>query len=123
MGISEESPLTNTSPYLGCKRCTQIPVSTPFESLQKASIQSLTLKTIFLVAPASARRYSELQALGRNSPHIQFNSKVVNIRSVLGFLPKTANPEHTGETIFLPYLQYTGPRVMSGQSSEALYQN
>ena len=75
----------------------------PFEPLQMASIQSITFKTVFLVALASARRCSELQALGRSSPHIQFSSKGVNLRTVLGFLPKTANPQHIGETIFLPY--------------------
>ena len=75
----------------------------PFEPLHMASIQSLTLKTAFLVALASARRCSELHALGRSSPYIQFNSKGVQLCTVLGFLPKTANPKHIGETIFLPY--------------------
>ena len=75
----------------------------PFEPLQMASLQSLTLKTVFLVALASARRCSELQALGRSSPHIQFNSKGVSLCTVLGFLPKTANPKHIGENIVLPY--------------------
>lgn len=70
--------------------------------LQKeASLQSLTFKTVFLLALTSARRCSELQALGRNAPYTQFSLHGVRLCTVVGFLPKTANPSHIGQDIVL----------------------
>ena len=74
----------------------------PFEPLSEASLASVTLKTIFLVALASARRCSELQALGRHPPYIQWDDGGARLRTVVGFLPKTATPSHLGEDIYLP---------------------
>ena len=74
----------------------------PFEPLHETSLQAITLKTIFLVALTSARRCSELQALSRNAPCTRFESTGVRLRTVVSFLPKTANPAHLGQDIFLP---------------------
>jgi hypothetical protein len=74
----------------------------PFEPLDKCSLQALTFKLVFLVAVTSARRCAELQALGRNPPYIRKESQGYRLRTVLGFLPKTANPSHLGRDIFLP---------------------
>jgi hypothetical protein len=74
----------------------------PFEPLQRASLHALTFKTVFLVALTSVRRCSELQALGRNAPYIRFENGAVRLRTVLGFLPKTATPSCLGEDIVLP---------------------
>ena len=74
----------------------------PFEPLNEASFQALTFKTVFLIALTSARRCSELQALSRSAPYTQFSSHGVRLRTMLGFLPKTANPSHLGEDIYLP---------------------
>ena len=74
----------------------------PFEPLSRASLEALTFKTVFLVALASARRCSELQALARSSPYVRFEREGIRVRTTPGFLPKTANPTHLGEDIFLP---------------------
>ena len=74
----------------------------PFVPLRNCSLQALTFKLVFLVAVSSARRCAELQALGRHPPFIRFEKEGVRIRTVLGFLPKTANPSHLGADIFLP---------------------
>jgi integrase len=78
----------------------------PFEPLSKCGLQSLTFKTVFLVALASARRCSELQALGRASSHLRFENEGVRLRTVVGFLPKTATPNHLGRDIFLPSYEH-----------------
>jgi integrase len=76
----------------------------PFEPLKRASLHALTFKTIFLVAITSARRCSELQALGRSEPYLRFEEGTVRLRTVGGFLPKTANPSNMGADICLPSL-------------------
>ena len=45
----------------------------PYEPLREASLKHLTLKTVFLLAMASGRRRSELQALVFDPQYIQFN--------------------------------------------------
>ena len=47
----------------------------PYEPLREASLKHLTLKTIFLLAMASAGRRSELQALMFDQKYIQFKPK------------------------------------------------
>ena len=47
----------------------------PYEPLWEASLEHFTLKTVFLLAMASARRCSELQALKFDLQYIQFKPK------------------------------------------------
>ena len=44
----------------------------PYEPLREASLKHLTLKTVFLLAMASAGRCCELQALMFDQKYIQF---------------------------------------------------
>ncbi len=74
----------------------------PFAPLSSLSVKMLTLKTVFLLAITSARRCSELQALGRQSPFLRFEKYGVRFRTVFGFLSKTTSVSHSGEEIFLP---------------------
>lgn len=74
----------------------------PFEPVTKASLESITLKTVFLVAITTARRVSEIGALGRNSPYVREEQDGVRLRTRPGFLPKTATAEYLGQDIFLP---------------------
>lgn len=76
----------------------------PFEPMKSASLKHCTLKTVFLVAISSARRCSEIMALGRNEPYLRFEAGGVRIRPVPDFLPKTAVPWHLGQDIVLPDL-------------------
>lgn len=75
---------------------------TPFEPLTKCSLHALTFKLVFLVAITSARRCAEIQALGRGPGHLRFEKDGVRLRTVTGFLPKTATPSYLGQDIFLP---------------------
>ena len=53
----------------------------PYEPLREASLKHLTLKTVFLMAMASARRRSELQALVFDPQYIQFKPKGAKIKA------------------------------------------
>jgi hypothetical protein len=74
----------------------------PFEPLEGLDLKLLTFKTVFLVAITSARRVSEIQALGRFSPFARFEKENVCLNTIPGFLSKTANPSHLGQDIILP---------------------
>ena len=79
----------------------------PFEPLDSISLKMLTLKLVFLLAITSTRRCSEIQALGRDSAFLRFEKYGVRMRTLARFLPKTANPTHLGQDIFLPaYCKY-----------------
>jgi integrase len=73
-----------------------------FEPVTAASIQAITMKMIFLVAITTARRVSELAALGRHSPYMREERTGIRIRTLPGFLSKTATPGHLGQDILLP---------------------
>ena len=45
----------------------------PFEPLNKVSLFHLTVKTVFLITLASARRISEVHALVMDSEHLMFS--------------------------------------------------
>ena len=60
--------------------------SSIFEPLRQASLRDLTRKTLFLVALASAKRVSELQALSRT---VAFSSSAAAVVYVPEFLAKT----------------------------------
>ena len=51
----------------------------PYEPLREASFKHLTLKTVFLLAMASAGRRSELHALRFDKNYIQFKLKVAGV--------------------------------------------
>ena len=72
-----------------------------FEPLHQSSLRDLTRKTLFLVALASAKRVSELQALSRI---VSFSSSVAAVLYVPEFLAKT-------ETAVRPF-----PRTFAIQS-------
>ena len=57
-----------------------------FEPLRQASLRELTRKTLFLIALASAKRVSELQALSRT---VAFSSSAAAVAYVPEFLAKT----------------------------------
>ena len=57
----------------------------PYELLREASLKHLTLKTVFLLAMASAGRSSELQALVFDQNYIQF--KLMGAGVMLYFSP------------------------------------
>ena len=63
-----------------------------------------TMKTVFLLVLASARRRGELQAISRAPQDIVFSARGVSLRTVAGFLPKSAIPGHDPLPFFIPSL-------------------
>ena len=76
----------------------------PFEPLQFASDRDLTLKAVFLVATASARRVCELHALCRDEPYFQSRASGITLFTRSGFVPKVNTAFHAREAIELPLL-------------------
>ena len=75
------------------------------ESLQvRADKTFFTLKLAFLLALASGKRRSELQALSRDPRDLRFTTDGVWLRTIAGFLPKTAVPGHDPSPFFIPSL-------------------
>lgn len=64
----------------------------PFEPLSNISIKNLTLKTVFLVALASARRVSELHAFSIDDSCFRISSSEVILATEPGFLAKNQLP-------------------------------
>ena len=65
-----------------------------------------TLKLSFLLALATGKRRSELQALSRDPRDLRVTEDGVWLRTVAGFLPKTAIPGHDPAPFFLFPLWY-----------------
>jgi hypothetical protein len=80
----------------------------PFEPLKEADLKYVTLKTAFLVALTSARRVSELQALGHSEPYTVFRAQSVTLATDVDFIPTVNTAFHTSQLINLPAL-HTDP--------------
>jgi hypothetical protein len=61
----------------------------PYEPLETASIEALTIKTAFLIAMVSSRRVSDLQALSSDPTYLTLNPQSAILRVNPAFLPKT----------------------------------
>ena len=73
----------------------------PYEPLREASFKHLTLKTVFLLAMASAGRRSELQALRFDQNYIQFKPKGAGV--TLYFSPEFMHKNHPTKKIDYSY--------------------
>ncbi len=77
----------------------------PYEPLSAAPVMELTVKTIFLLAMASARRVSELHALSVEEGSIRHNNDgSISLLPQAGFLAKNQFPSMTPECINIPSL-------------------
>ena len=83
--------------------------SEPYEPLHKASRFHLTLKTVFLLALATARRVSEIHAFSMDSGHLRFNQSdgSVSLRTQTGFLAKNQLPSVCLDDILVQNLART----------------
>jgi hypothetical protein len=79
---------------------------TPYEPLSGASIKFLTMKTVFLLAFATARRRSELHAFSVEEGCLRFNKSdgSVSLLCQPGFLAKNQLPHILPEPINVPSL-------------------
>ena len=76
----------------------------PFEPLEVAPLNELSLKMAFLLSAASARRRSALYALSLKEGHIRFESGSVRLVPDPSFLTKNQTLDFLPESIFLPSL-------------------
>ena len=78
----------------------------PFEPLDKASLFYLSVKTVFLVTLATARRVSEVHALSKDSDHLKFSNLdgSLILRTQVGFLAKNQLPSRAPDSIIIPRL-------------------
>ena len=76
----------------------------PFEPLDKALLFYLSVKTVFLVTLATARRVSEVHAFSINSDHLRFSNLdgSLILRTQLGFLAKNQLPSRAPDSITIP---------------------
>ena len=79
---------------------------TPFEPLDKASLFYLSVKSVFLVTLATARRVSEVHALSIDSDHLRFSNQdgSLILRTQVGFLAKNQLPLRAPDSIIFPKL-------------------
>lgn len=61
----------------------------PFEPLESADLKFFTLKTVFLVAIASASRVSEIHSLSLHDGHFRMERKGIKMLPNMDFLAKT----------------------------------
>ena len=78
----------------------------PFEPLVKALLFHLSVKTVFLVTLAMARRVSEVHALAIDSDHLRFSNLdgSLILRTQVGFLAKNQLPSRAPDSITIPKL-------------------
>ena len=76
----------------------------PYEPLQEASFKHLTLKTVFLLAMASAGRRSELHALRFDQNYIQFKPKGAGVTLYFSpeFMRKNQKPNQVNDPWYIP---------------------
>ena len=76
----------------------------PCEPLREASFKHLTLKTVSLLAMASAGRRSELQALRFDQNYIQFKPKGAGVALYfcLEFMRKNHKPNQVNDPWYIP---------------------
>ena len=79
---------------------------TPYEPLSEASLKYCTLKTVFLLAFATARRRSEIHAFSVEEGCLRFNKSdgSVSLLCQPGFLAKNQLPHVLPEPIYVPSL-------------------
>ena len=76
----------------------------PYEPLREASFKHLTLKTVFLLAMASAGRRSELHALRFDKNYIQFKPKGAGVTLYFSpeFMRKNQKPNQVNDPWYIP---------------------
>ena len=79
----------------------------PYELLREASFKHLTLKTVFLLAMASAGRRSKLQVLRFDQNYIQFKPKGAGVTVYFSpeFMRKNQKPNQVNDPWYIPNWQ------------------
>ena len=76
----------------------------PFEPAGSSSLHNLTIKTVFLLAAATARRRSKLHALSIETGHLRWEPGGVRLFPHIRFLTKNRSQSFSPPDIFVPSL-------------------
>ena len=87
----------------------------PYEPLREASFKHLTLKTVFLLAMASAGRRSELDALRFDQNSIQFKPKGAGVTLYFSpeFMRKNEKPNQVNNPWYIPAIPTGKPEFFA----------
>jgi len=106
-------PQRSLVPRWDLPRALQLLAKPPFEPMNRASTADIARKTAFLIATASGRRVSDIQALSTADNHISFTKDAVHLLPRAGYLAKNQSLSFTPKHIILPDL-----RKASGSADE-----
>ena len=100
MIISMELQSYACSPTMGLEALSK----PPYEPLRETSFKHLTLKTVFLLAMASAGRRSDLHALMFDQNYIQFKPKGAGVTLYFSpeFMRKNQKPNQVNDPWYIP---------------------
>ena len=105
-GMSNSRPVVRRlAPAWGLSEVLRALARPPFEPIHKSELPALTKKVLFLVAAASARRRSCLQALTVKPNHIRFENHGVRLVPDPEFLAKNQTLDFLPGDIFLPEMK------------------
>ncbi|CAC5424140.1 TFIIB [Mytilus coruscus] len=82
-------PIRQLAPNWDLSLVLLVLTKTPFEPLEEAELKYLTLKTVFLMALASAARVSELHSFTINDKHFRKEQRGIRLLPNMQFLAKT----------------------------------
>ena len=91
----------------------------PFEPLISVTMKALTLKTVFLVALATAGRSSDLHKLGCKEPYMRLESSSGGLRFVPRGLRKQDRVGHLLKDVFVP--KFTADRKLDPVRAVRIY--
>ncbi|CAC5388245.1 Probable 18S rRNA (guanine-N(7))-methyltransferase,18S rRNA (guanine-N(7))-methyltransferase RID2 [Mytilus coruscus] len=95
-------PIRQLAPNWDLSLVLLVLTKTPFEPLEEAELKYLTLKTVFLMALASAARVSELHSFTINDKHFRKEQRGIRLLPNMQFLAKTQTLNKPWEPVFIP---------------------
>ncbi|XP_063442143.1 uncharacterized protein LOC134722452 [Mytilus trossulus] len=95
-------PIRQLAPNWDLPLVLQVLTKTPFEPLEEAELKYLTLKTVFLMALASAARVSEIHSFTINDKHFRKEQRGIRLLPNMQFLAKTQTLNKPWEPVFIP---------------------
>ena len=101
----ERPPSRKLVPSWDLAQVLKVLAEPPYEPLANAPLLDLSVKTVFLLATATARRRSELHALSVEPGHIRWEPSGVRLVPRQGFLTKNQSPSFLPPPIFVPDLK------------------
>ncbi|CAC5424318.1 unnamed protein product [Mytilus coruscus] len=95
-------PIRQLAPNWDLSLVLLVLTKTPFEPLEEAESKLLTIKTVFLVALASAARVSEINSFTINDKHFRKEQRSIRLLPNMQFLAKTKTLNKPWEPVFIP---------------------